>query len=128
MINFQKLFTDQFRKDGTLKARNSIYSYVLKLKSGNTYYEFEGDYYHGYYKSYYNYHYGKFQKFLDKLGIKYRIDNDAPRGGRAGNHIVIIDKELAEQIYNDFMEQDRKQTRDIIDSFKCEQNHKIMQK
>ena len=125
MIDFQKLFANQYCKDGTLKAHNSIYSYMLKLKSSNTYYEFIGDYYHGHYKSFYNYHYGKYQQFLNKLGIKYRIDNDAPRGGRAGNHVVIIDKELAEQIYNDFMEQDRKQTRDINDSFKCEQNHKI---
>lgn len=120
MIDFKKLFSNQYCKDGTLKARNSIYSYVLKLKSGNTYYEFEGDYYHGHYKSFYNYHYGKFQQFLNKLGIKYRIDNDAPRGGRAGNHIVIIDQELAEQIYNDFMEQDKKKTRDIINSLKCD--------
>jgi hypothetical protein len=120
MIDFQKLFSNQYCKDGTLKARNSIYSYMLKLKSGNTYYEFEGDYYHGHYKSFYNYHFGKFQQFLNKLGIKYRIDNDAPRGGRAGNHIVIVDNKKAEQIYNDFMEQDRKQTKDIIDSLKCD--------
>lgn len=120
MIDFQKLFANQYCKDGSLKARNSIYSYMLKLKSNNTYYEFIGDYYHGHYKSFYNYHYGKYQKFLDKLGIKYRIDNNAPRGGRAGNHIVIIDTERAEQIYNDFMEQDQKKTRDIINSFKCE--------
>ena len=120
MIDFQKLFTGQFRKDGTLKARNSIYSYMLKLKSNNTFYEFVGDFYHGHYKSYYNYHYGKFKQFLDKLGINYCVDNDAPRGGRAGNHIVIIDNKKAEQVYNDFMEQNKQKTKDIINSFKCD--------
>ena len=52
-FNFKELFSNQFRKDGTLKARNTI-------------------------------------------------ENDAPRGGRSGNHIVIVDKKLAEEVYNQF--------------------------
>ena len=37
-----------------------------------------------------------------QLGIEYTIENDAPRGGRSGNHIVIVDKKLAEEVYNQF--------------------------
>ena len=65
-------------------------------------YEFEEKTYFGHTKSFYNHNFGKFQNFLKQLGIEYTIENDAPRGGRSGNHIVIVDKKLAEEVYNQF--------------------------
>ena len=102
-FNFKELFSNQFRKDGTLKARNTIENYMRCLHNKYTnIYEFEEKTYFGHTKSFYNHNVGKFQNFLKQLGIEYTIENDAPRGGRSGNHIVIVDKKLAEEVYNQF--------------------------
>ena len=85
-FNFKELFSNQFRKDGTLKARNTIENYMRCLHNRYTnIYEFEEKTYFGHTKSFYNHNFG-----------------NAPRGGRSGNHIVIVDKKLAEEVYNQF--------------------------
>ena len=54
-FNFKELFSNQFRKDGTLKARNTIENYMRCLHNRYTnIYEFEEKTYFGHTKSFYN--------------------------------------------------------------------------
>lgn len=110
MLDFKSVFPTHFRKDGKIKECSCIYDYFVGLCNSHfRIREFEGQYYHGHLKTYFNYHFKKYSDFLDKLGIKYEILNDAPRGGRVGNYINIVDIEKATKIKKEFLTWYKKQ-------------------
>lgn len=88
---------DQAQKNALTKHLRRVHDWTLEIykdliDGGRRVHLYEGNYYHGHYLTFIGGDYTKAKKLATLAGLNFkRVDNDAPRGGHAGDIYAMAD-------------------------------------